>query len=208
MMNVDVSIYYDAISEHYDEQKQQQLFNIFDALQFKLKRNTYHFSNINKILGNATNLENNDYYNDIYMPIYYEIEGFLVSIRSSVDMLLHLANYTFQFNIPNHEVTLASIYHHNHLPKMVKNIFDRYTRPYRNPTWNFIYTFRNEIVHEKSVPQVLPINIDPFVTDQPSIYFSMDNSDKELISFFSNCLRFLETFTVQLLSSIEVSLKK
>lgn len=207
-MDLDVMVYYDAVSEHYEEEKKQQLFEIFDALNFKLKRNTYHLSNINKILENATNLENNDYYNDIYMPIYFEIEGFLVSIRSSVDMILHLNNYVFDFGLPNIEITLASIYHHKELPKMVKNIFDRYTRPYKNPTWNFIYTFRNEIVHEKSVHQVLPINIDMFLTEKPSIFFSMDHSDKELLSFFNNCLRFLETFVSQMLSSIEVSSKK
>lgn len=203
----DAMSFYELISEHYDDDEKAQLFPFFDALTFKVNRCLYHFDNIKMIVENATDLDNESYYSDVFLPIYYEMEGLLVSMRSSVDMALHLTNSVFDFQIPTTDITLASVYHHKQLPKIVKNVFDRYTRPYQNPTWNFIYTSRNEIVHEKSIHQVLPIRVEFFLAEQPLVFFSYEGTEKELNTHFSNCLRFLKAFLGKLLSSIVVASK-
>jgi len=207
-MNIEPMDYYVQISEFFEEEKQTELHDIFDAIRFKLNRNSYHLNNIEQIIEQAKDLERNDYYRDIYIPIYYEIEGFLVSLRSSVDILLHLINYCYNLRLKPNDVNLYNVYSHRSLPKGTKNIFDRYTRPYNNPTWNFIYTFRNEIVHEKSIHQVLPIRIDLFSEGEPLVFFILEDTDRELKSFFHNCLRFLDNFASQVFQSIEVSLHK
>lgn len=207
-MNIEPMDYYVQLSDFFDEEKQTELHDIFDAIRFKLNRNTYHFNNIKRIIEQAKDLERNDYYSDIYLPIYYEIEGFLVSLRSSVDILLHLINFSYRFDLKENDVNLYNIYNHRNLPKPTKNIFDRYTRPYNNPTWNFIYTFRNEIVHEKSIHQVLPVRIDLFSNEEPLVFFMLDENDREITAFFNNCLRFLDNFASQVFQSIDVSLKQ
>lgn len=205
-MNIEPMDYYVRISDFFDEEKQTTLHDMFESVRFKLSRNFYHLSNIEKIILQAKDLERNDYYRDIYMPIYFEIEGFLISLRSSVDMLLHLINYTNSLALKELDVNLYHVYNHRKLPKPIKNIFDRYTRPYNNPTWNFIYTFRNEIVHEKSIHQVLPIQIDLFTNEDPLVFFMLEDNTRELTAFFNNCLRFLDNFASQIFQAIELSL--
>lgn len=198
--------YYSQIEEYFDEAKHSELYDRFTALDFKLNKNNYHFENIKKIIGKSDILDTEDYYSDIHLPIYYEVESFLVSLRSSVDILLHLVTFSFDLRIPTNEVNLYTVYNHKKLPKNVKNIFERYTRPFNNATWNFIYTSRNEVVHEKSVNQILPIEVDLFGYEKPTVFFEWENAQRELLSFFSQCLRFLETFVSQFLQSIKISL--
>jgi hypothetical protein len=95
-------------------------------------------------------------------------------------------------------VALSSIYRHPRLPKMLKQLFNRYTRKHDNATWSFIYTFRNESVHHKSINQLLPLSIDLFTDDDPFVFFTLHESKKELIVFFEQCLRFLENFAVDI----------
>lgn len=205
-MNLEPMEYYNRICDFFEEEEQNALHELFDSIEFKLNRTNYHLNNINSIMNQAGDLERLDYYKDIHMPIYYELEGLLVSLRSSVDMLLHLINFCYKMNLKNIEVTLYNIYSNRKLTKNTKNIFDRYTRPYNNPTWNFIYTFRNEIVHEKSINQVLPIKIDLFTLDTPLAFFVVENKEKEILTFLDQCMRFLDTFSSLIFQSIEVSL--
>ena len=206
MIDKELTEYHSEIEEFFDESKHSDLYDIFTALDFKLNKNRYHFNNINRIIDEADVLATEDFYNTIHLPIYYEVESFLVSLRSSVDILLHLVNFTFDLKLITNEVTLYQVFHHKKLPKNVKNIFERYTRPYNNPMWNFIYTSRNEIVHEKSVNQILPITIDLFGYEKPTVFFEWENAEREILVFFDQCLRFLERFVLQFLQSIKISL--
>lgn len=207
-MNLEPMEYYLRISDYFEEEEQNELHDMFDSIKFKLNRNDYHFENIKKIITQSKDLDRNDYYKDINLPIYYEIECFLTSLRSTVDMLLHLINFSYKMNLKQTEVNLYNVYHNRSLSKNTKNIFDRYTRPYNNPTWNFIYTFRNEIVHEKSIHQVLPVRIDLFSSEEPIVLFILGDTEKELVSFFNTCLRFLDNFASLIFQSIEISLNK
>lgn len=206
MFRGNLDTYHSQIEEFFGENTHSELHEIFTALDFKLNKNDYHFDNIKKIIDKSDVLESEDYYNDIHLPIYYEVESFLVSLRSSVDILLHLVNFSFNLGIGTNEVNLYTVYTHKKLPKNVKNIFDRYTRPYNNATWNFIYTSRNEVVHEKSVNQILPIEVDLFGYEKPTVFFEWETAQREMLSFFSQCLRFLDTFVSQFLQAIKISL--
>jgi hypothetical protein len=205
-VNVNVYDYLDDIIDFFDEDEQGKLHDLFDAIQFKLNRNFYHIDNIKNIVLKAKGIETERFYDSVYYPIYYEMEGFLVSLRSSVDILLHMLNFCFKFDLKGNEVTLYNVYHHPELPKNVKNIFDRYTRPYKNPTWNFIYTFRNETVHERSINQVLPIQIDLFTDAHSLVFFELENQEKEMMDFFNQCMRHLDNFTTQLFNAVKISL--
>lgn len=198
--------YYESIAEGFHEEKQVELHDIFEAAQFKLNRNRYHFQNIKNIIEKSSNVETLDYYEDIYLPLYYEMESILVSLRSSVDMFLHLINNVFDFGLVQNDVNLYNIYHHKQLPQYVKNIFNRFTRPYNNPVWNFIYSARNDIVHEKSVNQVIPVNIDLFSSETPIVLLTWDGQEKEMISFFNQALKLLDNFGSELIQAVRISI--
>lgn len=205
-MMIDVFEHLHPILEDFDDEEQIALKELFESIQFKLNRNSYHMNNIKRVISESKNVDSDDYYHKVHYPIYYEMESLLVSLRSSVDVLLHLLNFCFDFRLTSNEITLTNIYHHDRLPKNVKNIFDRYTRPYKNPTWRFIYTFRNETVHERSINQVLPIRIDLFTSEEPIVIFKLDEQDKEILAFFNQCQRFLDNFSTQLFNAIKISL--
>lgn len=206
MKYIDLQEMCNDLSDFYDDEKQEKFHDIFDSLSFKLNKNVYHYNNIVRIVSDSKGLEQDNFYQSVHIPIYYEIESLLVSLRSSVDMILHLVNFTFDLALEGNNVTLGNVFRHKSLPKPLKNIFQRYTRPYDNPTWTFIYSSRNEIVHEKSVNQVLPISIDMFTSDEMLVFFQWEGHEKEMMTFFNQCLRFLETFSSQTFQAIKISL--
>jgi hypothetical protein len=203
-----IESYFNLLQDYFYDEDYDKFKSIFDAIQFKLNRNDYHLNNIKRIVLEAKNINQDFYYEEIVLPIYYEMEGFLVSLRSSVDISLHLVNFAFKFGLESNDVNLFTIYRHASLPKSIKNVLERYTRPYDNKTWNFIYTFRNEIVHEKSIDQVLPLNIDFFSKAETiNVYFDLHGENKEMIIFFQNCIRFLDTFSGDVFHGVKVGLQ-
>lgn len=205
-MQIDMSEIYDDIFEKVSEGKQNSLHDYFDSIEFKLLKNAYHYDRIMETIKHAGKTDSDEFYNQVHLPIYFEMESFLVSLRSSVDVCLHLLNFVFDMDLKQNEVNLHTVFHHPQLPKSIRNIFERYTRPYNNPTWNFIYTSRNEVVHEKSVNQVLPLNIDFFSTSEPLFFFLYEKNDREMATFFNQCLKFLDTFISQLLQALKISI--
>lgn len=206
-MEKNILDYYEDFADFFDDEQQAELQDFFDSIQFKLNRTKYHFNQIKHVIRHAGDPENDNYYDEVHLPIYYEMEGFLVSLRSTIDILLHLINFTFQLGLSGYDVQLHNVYRHRKLPKALKNIFDRYTRPYNNPVWTFIYTFRNETVHEKSIHQVLPIHVDMFTEgNEPLVFFIHEDAEREIKSFFNNCIRFLETFNTQMFQAMKISL--
>lgn len=199
--------YFDLLSEHFDEEDQGKLQPLLDSIEFKLARNRYHFGNIKRIVEESDPTSEN-LYEEIYYPVYFEMESLLVSLRSSVDLVLQLVNFSFGMKLDNMSCTLSNIYHHRSLPKPIKNILDRFTRPHQNPTWKFISSFRNESVHEKSIHQLLPISIDHFTTEKPLVFFEMDGVQKELLTFFAQSVRFIDTFSTSLFQAIHVALTR
>ncbi|MGN5651085.1 hypothetical protein [Bacillus sp. Brlt_9] len=183
--------------------EKQKVLDLFQNLVFKLEKNLYHLNNINLFIEKASG--KNEFLT--LMPIYFELESFLVSTRSSVDMLMHILNYCLNYEIESTQVSVSSVYRCKKLSKPLKEIFARYTTPYNNPTWSFIYLFRNEVVHEKSIFQVMPLQFKP-VLDHTFLYAKIDNRDKEITDHLKVCLRFLDKFIERVLSILEILIKK
>ncbi|WP_456364415.1 hypothetical protein [Priestia aryabhattai] len=203
MYKTDIYRYQTEILKHFQSQEDQvKVLELFQNLVFKLEKNLYHLNNINFSIEKASG--KNEFFS--LMPIYFELESFLVSTRSSVDMLMHIINYCLGYNIDNKQVSVSSLFHSGLLSKPLKDIFSRYTTPYDNPTWSFIYLFRNEVVHEKSIFQALPIFF-KLVLDHQFLYAKIGNYEREVTDYLKVCLRFLDTFTDRILSVLEVSLK-
>lgn len=204
MYKTDIYRYQKEILKKFPKQEEQEkVLELFQNLVFKLEKNLYHLNNINFSIEKSSG--KNEFFH--LMPIYFELESFLVSTRSSVDMLMHLLNYCLAYDIDNRQVSVSSLFHSGQLSKPLKDIFARYTTPYNNPTWSFIYLFRNEVVHEKSIFQALPIYFKD-VLEHSFLYFRVDNTEKEVTDYLKVCLRFLDTFTDRVLSVLEVSLKQ
>lgn len=203
MYKTDIFQYQTAIlKKFYKQDEKEKVLELFQNLVFKLEKNLYHLNNINSSIEKASG--KNEFL--ALMPIYFELESFLVSTRSSVDMLMHLLNYCLKYNIDNNQVSVSTVFHSGRLSKPLKDIFSRYTTPYNNPTWSFIYLFRNEVVHEKSIFQALPIYFKS-VMDCEFLYAKIGKSEKEITDHLKVCLRFLDTFTDRILSMLEISLK-
>lgn len=196
--------YSQAILDKLEEELHDKVWEIFDSYNFKMKRNHYHFQNIKKIVQDTNILEVEDFYTAINLPIYFEMESFLVSTRSTVDILMHLLNSIY--NLQLKDVYISNVFKHPSLPSEVRNVLKKYTRNFDNATWTFIYTSRNEIVHEKSIPHILPVNVDPFQFESINLFFKWEDIDRELISFFNQCLKFLTNFSQQLFSNILISI--
>lgn len=162
---------------------------LFENLFFKLEKTLYHYNNIN------TSINISSKKNDLLtlMPTYFELENFLITIRSSIDMFLHLLNAVLDLKIDNYKVSLGSIYKHPGLPTALKNNFNRYTTNHDNPIWYFIYNFRNEVVHEKSIFQSLKIEYKD-ILDHRFLYISYENNNKEALDHLKVCVGFLDTF--------------
>lgn len=204
MYKTDIHFYQREILSRFPEQSsQEKILELFQNLIFKLEKNLYHLNNISFSIKKASG--KNDFF--ALMPIYFELESFLVSTRSSVDMLMHILNYCLDYDIENTQVSVSSLFHSGKLNKPLKDIFNRYTSPYNNPTWSFIYLFRNEVVHEKSIFQALPMYFKP-VLDQSFLYLKIGVAEKEITDHLKVCLRFLDTFVERILTVLLVSLKQ
>lgn len=193
------------ILEKIEEDKYDSVLTIIESIDFKMARNEYHFSNIQRIVTETNALETDDFSQSITMPLYFEMESLLISMRSTVDMLMHLLNGVYGLGLVK-DVYINNVFKHPRLPSEIKNVLRKYTRTFDNPTWSFIYTSRNDIVHEKSIPQVLPIYVDLFHSEQFNVFFKWEGVDREIQSFLNQCNGFLKNFSRQLYENILLSL--
>ncbi|PGK52536.1 hypothetical protein CN918_32645 [Priestia megaterium] len=197
--------YLENILHVLDEDRHKRVIEVYESIMFKISRNNYHFSNIKRVIDETDMLNVEDVYSSLNLPIYFEMESLLVSLRSTVDMLMHLLNEVYGLRLT--DVYLNNVFKHPKLPSEIKNILRKYTRRFDNTTWSFIYTSRNDIVHEKSIPHILPINVDPFQFEQINVFFTWEGMEREIVSFFKQCLKFLSNFSSQLYENIVVSLR-
>lgn len=204
MKYIDLSHHVDEFVERLSDDHQDPFFSLWDNILFKLNRNVYHYNRIHHYVHSVEFHLPDDLYHDITLPIYYEMESLLVSLRSSVDMLLSLVNFSLSLDVQG-DLTIGSIYHHPRLPKVVKNVFQRYTRPHSNPTWEFILTVRNEVVHERGVHQMLPLTLDYF-QQPPTLFMEYNAENVDTLRVLKDSIRFLENFHNDMCSAIRISM--
>ena len=203
MYKIDINSYLASIIPNLNEtQKKDEAILLFRNLVFKLEKNLYHYNNINRILENSTKKDN--FFEK--MPIYFEMESLFVSFRSTIDMLMHVLNYILDLKIANKDVSLFFFFLSN-IPENFKNISKSYVSKFNNPIWEFIYSFRNDIVHERSIFQVLPIRFKE-IGEYHYIYCIFQDKEKDLMDLFKECFKFLDQYISRNLNMLEITIKK
>lgn len=197
----------DRLSEFNSEEEFDTLVELLDSLEFKYNKTEYHLLNIKEKVEKSTNLHMENFYEEVCNPLYYETESFIVALRSTIDIIMHVINNALKLGIDRGGVHLSSVYKHRETPKTVRNILHRYTHNRESALWNFLYQFRNEIVHEKSINQSLPITIDFFQIPMPSAYFEINGEKKNVVSYLENALNFLRRFIIHLFEQIEITVE-
>lgn len=200
---INIQTHFEEIFPYVDtHQKKDEILVLFQNLVFKLEKNLYHFENI------KINLEKSNKTNNIVdkMPIYFEMESLFVSLRSTVDMLLHLLNDCLRLNIEKKDVSIFSIFQSN-IPKNFKNIFGQYVTKRNNPIWEFIYTFRNDIVHDVSIVQALPITFKE-IEGNYYIFCTYEGRSRDLLDLYKESLKLLDRFIAKTLDMLSITLKK
>lgn len=205
MKNENINLFYEKMEDLLNDDDRIIIYDTLSNLDFKLHKNQYHLNNMLHLLNKELDMEDENMYDNIIFPLYFEFESLLVSLRSAVDILMKIANHLFDFKLQNMDLTLYNIYKHPKLPKNLKNIMDRYTRSFNNPNWTFIYTSRNEIVHSTSIDSILPINLEFDTTEKPLAFFEWENKEREMGSFLGNSIRFLENFSSEFLRAIHIT---
>lgn len=207
-MELELDYITDKLMSYYEPNQWSSISDFFETLEFKYHKSAYHMEKIQEKIEQSTNFEMGDYYKNVYSPLYYELESFLVSIRSSIDIIMHLLNKTLGLNLSNYEVSLSNVYHSRTLSRDVKNVLHRYTHNRGNDTWNFIYKNRNQIVHEKSINQSFPLVIDVFQQEQPNAYIEVDGQQRNVVTFLKKAMQFLGRFIVHLFESVALTIEK
>ena len=160
------------------------------TLEFRLNKNHYHFKNIQLYI--QENYELNEEF------IYFELENLIINIRSTLDNLLQLINISYKMGFKDININVRNILRHKSCTNALKDIFLVHTHP-KNQFWNFIYTTRNEIVHEVCIKSQLPLVKDEdYINGElvKKISFVNKNGDKEnLMFFYKQCIKLIDELT-------------
>jgi hypothetical protein len=202
MYKIDINAYANSIIPHFeDPQKKDEAVILFQNLVFKLEKNLYHYNTIKKMVDSSSK---KDHFFDL-MPIYFEMESLLVSFRSTIDMIMHILNFSLELKIENKDVSLFSVLNSN-IPEKFKNISRAYVSKNKNSTWDFIYTLRNEIVHKQSIFQVLPVHIKT-IEGNDYLFCLYKNQERDVMDLFKLGLKFIDRYAEKNLGILEIVLK-
>lgn len=177
---------YNGIITNYDV-SETFLDDMLTTLEFRLKKNHYNYSNIIRYIKDDC-IKNQDF-------IYFEAENLIINIRSTVDNLLQLINEVYKLNLSGININVKNVVKHKNCSNALKDIFLLHTHP-KNQFWNFIYTTRNEIVHEVCIKTQLPVLFDELYEDGKVIYktvFINKHGDKEdMLFFYTQCIKLID----------------
>lgn len=180
------NVFYTKIIENFNV---EEIFleDILTTLEFRLEKNHYHYQNI------LTYFRENPELNQ--EKIYFESENLIINIRSTVDNLLQLINVLYKMNFEGMNINLKNIIRHKNFTNALRDVFLLHTHP-KNQFWHFIYTTRNEVVHEICIKSFMPILIDDIYENEvlnKKIYFIDKNGDKEdLLFFYKQCIALID----------------
>ena len=189
---MNISTIYNGINDNYDI---DEIFldDMLTTLDFRSSKTRYHFNKVRDML--KTNKPLTDKEIDI---LYYELENLIINIRSTVDNVLQLINELYKFGLSGISLNTKNVLKNPKCTNALKDIFFTHTHP-KNHFWNFIYTSRNELVHEICIKSHFPIIQDENYQEgivKYTTYFINKNGDKENILFFySECVKLIEQFT-------------
>lgn len=192
---------YNGISENFTV---DEIFleDIITTLEFRLSKNHYHYQNILRYFRENPELNQE--------KIYFESENLIINIRSTLDNLLQLINVLYKMNFQTININVKNIIRHKNCTNAIKDVFLYHTHP-KNQFWNFIYTTRNEIVHEICIKSFLPMMIDDIYEGDDiskKLFFINKNGDKEdLLFFYTQCISLMDDLCDKTLHAISNGLR-
>ena len=183
-MNFDML--YNKILENFDV-SENFLDDILTTLEFRLNKNHYLYGNIAKLSKECSSVEQ-----DI---IYYEVENLIINIRSTLDNLLQLINVLYKMRLSGVDISVKNIIKHKKMTAALKDIFILHTHP-KNQFWNFIYTTRNEVVHEICIKTQLPIMFDESYKNgkvlHNAVFINKAGDKEDLLFFYKQCVKLMD----------------
>src|SRR5690625_123077 len=190
MYNVNIARYQKELLERLPEDRHEAVVNLFKNIAFKLEKNLYYYTNI---LNNIKNIQNTNDFKSM-LPIYFDIETLLISLRSSIDVILHLINDVMELGIESYDVHIGSIRRRLKRGSRMFNILDRYIGRRSGNSWQFLYYLRNDIVHENSIYELMDFYL---IGEGGSerLYVDFRNKRDDFIQLFKNCFRVVDGFS-------------
>lgn len=187
MYNVNINYYRENITSYYENEEYKIIDGLFKNIAFKLEKNLYYYGSI------IDNVEKSSDTEDFLemLPIYFDLETLFISLRSSVDVILHLINKILDLGLESRDVTVNTLYHSLDRNSSLRNIFNKYTRKRNNNTWNFLYYFRNDIVHEKSVYEIMSFEF-MLVDGKNRLLISYREKEEDFNSLFKRCFSLID----------------
>lgn len=207
-MNIDLEFLSEKFIPYFEGESWEKLSELLETIEFKHNKSIYHLDNIKEKILKSTNFEQENYYENIYFTLYYELESFLIAVRSTVDIIMHVINKSLGLGLETFETNLGTVYRHPKLTVRVKNALHKYSHNRNNLIWEFIYQNRNEVVHEKSVNQTLPVSIDFFQGPEVQAFMEVNGEQKNLENFLAACVNFIQRFIIHLFEALSVSLER
>ena len=191
---------YNGILENYDLDE-TFLDDILTTLEFRLKKNNYLYNNILKYSKDG-DFEDLD-------CIYFEAENIIINIRSTLDNLLQLINLVYRLNLNGLDLNIKNVVKRKECSNAVKDIFLLHTHP-KNQVWNFIYTTRNEIIHEVCIKTKLPILHDEeYINGEIKnkiIFINKLGNKEDLLYFYKQCIKLINELCDECLYAIHKGL--
>src|SRR5690625_1990238 len=190
MYNVNIARYQKELLEQLPEDRHKTVVNLFKNIAFKLEKNLYYYTNI---LDNIDNIHNTDDFRSM-LPIYFDIETLLISLRSSIDVVLHLINDVMDLGFESNDVHIGSIRRRLKRGSRMFNVLNRYTGRGSGDSWQFLYYFRNDIVHERSIYELMDFYL---IGEEGNerLYVDFRNKRDDFIQLFRNCFRIVDGFS-------------
>lgn len=172
-----------------------------DALLFKFKKIQYLEKNIKEKTEKML-IKGGE--GGIYEEILFDFESYLITSRSIIDILMHCINIGLRLGLEGPDVNLGTIYHHQKLDRKIKNILHQYSHNKNIEIWSFIYTNRNKVIHDTSIDNVIPYEVN-FISDNTvNFYIYWRDKRYRLEQILYQGTKFLENFTYHLFEIIRI----
>lgn len=142
--------------------------------------------------------------------LYRRVEYLLISLRATVDVLLHLIVLVQNLRIPPGEVTLGRVLSDSALGADIRRILRHYTRR-EHGWWRFIADTRNEVTHQTTIMETYPIQVEEDHTLDPpvlSLRFQMPSGERpDLIAHYRRCVSHIQELAEAILHSLAAGMR-
>lgn len=137
--------------------------------------------------------------------LYRRVEFLLISLRATVEVLLHLVVLVQDLPIPPDQVSLGRLLACRELGDDVRRILRHYTRR-DHFWWRFIADTRNEVAHQTTIVETYPIvTEEDHTVDPPRLHlrFQMPSGERpDLVPHYRQCVRHIQELAEAVVRSL------